>query len=134
MLFTANDSQAVRDRRKQFNDAILAHNARALDQFWTPDIQVSTSANRALIGKEAYRVAFERFFAEPDFITFVRETKTVTFSDDGKIAAEQGEWLGRWKAGNGESRQRGMYLASWRKIAGQWLIQAELYVPLGDGG
>jgi ketosteroid isomerase-like protein len=134
MLFTSTDTQTIRERRKQFNDAILAHDVRALEKFWTPDIQVSTSANRALIGKDAYRAAFERFFGEDDFITFAREPKTITISDDGKTAAEQGEWLGRWRANVGEKRQRGVYLASWRKATGQWLIQSELYVPLGADG
>lgn len=125
-------SAVIRERRRQFNDAIAAHDATSIGAHWLPDIQVSTSSGRPLVGKDEYKHAFERFFADAAFITFTRNTLTVTVSDDGKTAAESGEWVGRWRRPAGEQQQRGAYLASWRLIGGRWLIQAELYVPLGE--
>lgn len=122
----------IREQRRQFNDAITAHDAAAIGAHWLPDIQVSTSSGRPLVGKDEYKRAFERFFADEAFIAFTRNTSTVTVSDDGKTAAESGEWVGRWRRRSGEQQQRGAYLASWRLIGGRWLIQAELYVPLGE--
>lgn len=129
---TRQASTVIREQRRQFNDAIMTHDAAAIGAHWLPDIQVSTSSGRPLVGKDEYKRAFERFFADASFITFTRTTSTVTVSDDGKTAAEAGEWLGRWRRQNGEQQQRGAYLASWRLIGGRWLIQAELYVPLGE--
>lgn len=124
-------SAVIREQRRQFNDAIAAHDGAAIGAHWLPDIQVSTSSGRPLVGKDEYKRAFERFFADDAFITFARNTLTVTVGDDGKTAAESGEWVGRWRRPTGEQQQRGAYLASWRMIGGRWLIQAELYVPLG---
>lgn len=125
-------SAVIRGQRRQFNEAILAHDATAIGAHWLPDIQVSTSSGRPLVGKDEYKRAFERFFADAAFITFARNTLTVTVSDDGKTAAEFGEWVGTWRRPTVEQQQRGAYLASWRLIGGRWLIQAELYVPLGE--
>jgi ketosteroid isomerase-like protein len=132
-MFTNTEAiKTIRAQRAQFNDAILAHDPAAITTHWLPDIQVSTSAGRAIIGRDAYQQAFQGFFADTSFIAFVRETKSVLISEDGKTAAESGEWVGRWRAKQGEQRQHGAYLASWRFVAGRWLIQAELYVPLGS--
>ena len=41
-------------------------------------------------------------------------------------AAESGRWTARW---TGETLG-GTYLAVWRKVTGQWVIESELYVTL----
>ena len=123
------DTQAIREQRRRFNEAIAAHDARRLDACWLADIHISTSAGQPIVGRVAYQQAFERFFADPSFITFIRTPTQITISDDGRTAAEAGEWVGQWR---NAAQQRGQYLASWHKEGGRWLIQAELYVPLGE--
>ena len=46
-------------------------------------------------------------------------------ADDG-CAAEQGRWTARWTG----QESSGTYLAVWRKVTGQWVIESELYVTL----
>jgi hypothetical protein len=41
-------------------------------------------------------------------------------------AAEYGGWVATWR----EVRMAGDYLAVWRKVTGQWVIESELYVTL----
>jgi hypothetical protein len=41
-------------------------------------------------------------------------------------ASERGTWIGRWK----DQTLGGDYLAVWRKVTGQWVIEQELYVTL----
>ena len=124
------EEKAIREQRRLFNEAITAHDARTISATWLPDIQVSPSDGRPMVGREAVQKAFEGFFADPSFIIFVRTPNQVQISEDGTSAAEHGEWVGRWQHAGEISIRRGVYLGSWRKQAGRWLIQAELFVPL----
>lgn len=127
------EAHAIREQRRRFNEAIATRDTRKLDACWHADIHVSTSDHKPLIGRAAYQRAFEEFFAMPNFITFTRAPTQITVSADGRTAAEVGEWDGQWRLpGNDRDIRRGQYLASWRKEGGRWLIQAELYVPLGN--
>jgi len=135
LLFTHNvkrETQAIHEQRRLFNDAITAHDTRNVGACWLPDVQVSTSAGRPLVGREAVQRTFDHFFADPDFITFTRTPTQVLISEDGRTAAESGEWIGYWRAKNGRRIQRGTYLGSWSKRGEQWRLQAELFVPLGE--
>ena len=123
------EAQAIREQRRRFNEAIAAHDARKLDACWMADIHISTSAGQPIVGRAAYQQAFAQFFADAAFITFTRTPTQITLSDDGRTAAEAGEWIGRWR---NATQQRGQYMASWHKEGSRWLIQAELYVPLGE--
>ena len=123
------EAQAIREQRHRFNEAIAAHDAHKLDTCWLADIHISTSAGQPIVGRAAYQQAFAQFFADPAFITFTRTPTQITLSDDGRTAAEAGEWVGRWR---NAPQQRGQYMASWHKEGSRWLIQAELYVPLGE--
>jgi uncharacterized protein (TIGR02246 family) len=135
LLLTLNvkrETHAIHEQRRLFNEAIAAHDPRKVGACWLPDVQVSTSAGRPLVGREAVQRAFEQFFADDTFITFTRTPTQVSFSTDGTIAAETGEWVGLWrvKSAGEPHAQRGTYLGSWRKRGDVWLLQAELFVPL----
>ena len=45
---------------------------------------------------------------------------------EGQRAAEAGRWVAQHSAGE----TSGTYLACWRKVTGQWVIEAELFVTL----
>ena len=65
--------------------------------------------------------------ADPGFVAYERTTETVALADDGLRAAETGRWVGRWTGGIEVS---GVYMAAWRAIHGQWVLERELYVTL----
>ena len=46
---------------------------------------------------------------------------------DGSRAAERGRWVGTWKDA---PEQSGTYLATWKRVTGQWIIENELFVTL----
>jgi hypothetical protein len=52
----------------------------------------------------------------------VRTTQRVDVDAAGERAAEHGHWVG--------AVQSGSYLAVWRRVTGQWVIESELYVTL----
>jgi hypothetical protein len=71
--------------------------------------------------------AFAAQFADPDFITYERTTASVELDQDEARAAEAGRWVASWR---GAPVLTGAYLAVWRKVTGQWIIESELYVTL----
>jgi|SRR5215217_1265012 len=123
---------AVRARRKLTNKIIAAHDAARLRPFLAADVQMTTGDGTLILGADALVEAFAGQFADPAFVTYVRETETVELDQAGARAAESGRWTAFWKGDAGA--MGGRYLAVWRKVTGQWVIEAELYVTLSDGG
>lgn len=120
---------AIRELRSRFNDAIAAHDAERIGECWAPDLHVGTSAGAPLVGREQVRRAFEQFFADPDFLRFVRTPDRILIGEDGRTAAEQGAWTGHWRSSRVQS---GLYLAAWHKAGRYWKLASELYVPLSE--
>lgn len=117
---------AVRARRKLTNRIIASHDAARLRPFVDAHVTMITGDGALILGAEAVIQAFASQFADPDFITYLRETERVEIDQDGARAAEHGRWTGTWKG----SSLTGTYLAAWKKNLGQWVIEAELYVSL----
>ena len=69
-----------------------------------------------------------QFTNRPDTV-YVRRSTTIDVYPAWNVASERGEWTGRWTEPDGTLEIGGTYLAQWRKTDGQWLIQAELFVP-----
>lgn len=118
---------AVLARRRLTNKFIAAHEAARLKPFFAADARVIAGDGSLILGAEAILSAFAAQFAEPGFIAYVRTPASVEVDQSGERAAEAGRWVGSWKTGGEMS---GTYLAAWRKIIGQWVIETELYVTL----
>ena len=71
--------------------------------------------------------AFASQFADKGFIAYVRTTEQIDLDASGNRAAERGRWVGSWKDA---AEQSGTYLATWKKVTGQWVIENELFVTL----
>ena len=57
-----------------------------------------------------------------------------TSTRPGRSPRSAGEWIGTWTEPDGKLEIGGTYQAQWRKVDGQWLIQAELVVPARCAG
>ena len=125
---TAPDD-AIRARRRLTNKLIAAHDAARLKPFFAPDATLTPGGGTPILGAQAIVAAFADQFADPEFQTYIRTPQTVEIAAAGDHAAESGTWVAQWKAGE----LSGRYLASWRKVTGQWLIDNELYVTLSEG-
>ncbi len=117
---------AIRARRKLTNKLIAAHEAARLRPFFTPDVKLVVGDGGLILGVDAVVEAFAGQFADPVFVTYLRETERVDLDAAGLRAAEGGRWTARW---TGETLG-GTYLAVWRRVTGQWVIESELYVTL----
>ena len=117
---------AIRARRKLTNRLIAAHEALRLRPFFAVDVKLIVGDGGLILGAEAVIEALAGQFRDPAFQTYVRLTDAVTLDSAGGRAAETGRWTAHWTAMD----MAGTYLAVWRKITGQWVIESELYVTL----
>lgn len=123
------DGASIRAARARSNAAIAKHDLAGVAAHWMPDIHIVTSTSAQGTGREinARRMA-EQFKRRPDTV-YVRTPSAVEVMSPWDVASERGEWTGRWTETDGVVEIGGTYLAQWRKLAGVWLIQAELFVP-----
>lgn len=129
-----DDSAMIRSARATSNAAIARHDAAAAVAVVREDVQVIASGGTLVPDRLAMRAAFERSFADPNFVTFVRTPQQIEVARDRTTAAEQGQWTGRWKTPCGPRLVTGRYLARWAKSAAGWQIAAELFIPLRQTG
>jgi len=117
---------AVRARRRLTNKLIAAHDAARLRPFFAQDVKLIVGDGELILGVDAVIQAFAAQFADPQFVAYVRDPETVQPDAQAGRVAEHGRWIGRWR----DHEMGGTYLAVWRKITGQWVIESELYVTL----
>jgi Domain of unknown function (DUF4440) len=114
---------AIAARRRLTNKLIAAKAASRLRPFFAADAQLIPGGGGLILGADAIVEAFAAQFREPGFVAYVRTPDRIEFDTQGERAAETGRWTG-----NGMS---GAYMAAWRKVTGQWVIESELFVTLG---
>ncbi len=121
---------AIRMQRAAFNRALADKDLSAIGPLLAPEaILVTGSDSGVITGRKAQLVAWKREFASPERIVYVRMPTSITASPVEPIAMEQGEW----KAVAVETQEpaaSGIYSAKWRKLNGEWLIEAEIFVTL----
>jgi len=113
---------AILARRRLTNKFIAEKQALRLKPFFASDASVIPGGGGLILGADAIVAAFAEQFSDRGFVAYVRTPDTVEVNAAGDGAAETGRWTG-----NGQS---GAYMAAWRKITGQWVIDAELFVTL----
>jgi ketosteroid isomerase-like protein len=126
-MATTPAETAVRARRKLTNRLIAEHQAQRLKPFFTDDAVVIVGDGELILGAASVIAAFAAQFRDPDFVAFERIAEAVEIAEAGSRAAERGRWTGRWK---GRPDICGTYMAAWRTVHGQWVIERELYVTL----
>jgi ketosteroid isomerase-like protein len=128
------DEKLIRDARARSNAAIAAHDSPAMARELMENFHIVSSTSAQTAGRQAHQVSMaEQFGRRPDVI-YVRKPITIDVNPRWAVASERGEWTGGWTEPDGKMTIGGTYLAQWRKINGQWLIQAELYVPTHCAG
>lgn len=118
---------AIAARRKLTNKLIAAKDAARLRPFFDPRVTLIAGDGSLLLGAEDVLAAFAGQFADQSFVAYVRTTEQIDLDASGNRAAERGRWVGCWKDA---AEQSGTYLATWKKVTGQWVIENELFVTL----
>ncbi len=122
------DEQMIRDARARSNAAIAAHDPAGIASVWMEDVHVVTSTSTQAAGREVNRQRMARQFANRPDTIYVRQPSSIDVYLPWAVASERGEWTGRWTEPDGALAIGGTYLVQWRKVGGEWFIQAELYV------
>lgn len=117
---------AIRARRKLTNRLIAAHDAPRMRPFFAADVKLIVGDGGLILGVDAVIEAFAGQLSDPAFGTYLRKTERVDLDAAGARAAETGRWTATWSS----ETMTGTYLAVWRKVTGQWVIESELYVTL----
>lgn len=119
---------AIRLARAAFNRALAEADLSAIGPLLSPDVVMITGTDSAVIaGRKAQLLAWKREFAAKERMIYTRTPQTVTISPIEPIAMELGGWQG---VVGGVTQASGSYSAKWREAAGQWVIEAEIYVTL----
>jgi len=121
---------AIRARRRLTNKLIAAHQAGRLRPFLDPQVKMIVGDGGLITGADAVIAAFEAQFRDPAFVAYERTPERVEVDRDGLRAAESGRWVGSWR----QARMTGVYLAAWRKVTGQWVIESETFVTMDGEG
>lgn len=124
-----NDAQVIRAVRSRSNAAIAAHDAAGMARAWMENVHIVSSTSAQTAGRAANQLRMAQQFGNHPDTVYVRRPTTIDVYPPWSVASERGEWTGTWTEPDGKFDIGGTYLAQWRKVDGQWLIQAELYVP-----
>ncbi len=125
----SGDESLIREARARSNRAIAAHDLAAIAREWAADLHVVSSTSAQTAGRDANRERMATQFKNRPDTVYVRTPTAIAVNPAWAVASERGEWTGRWTEPDGKLEIGGTYQAQWRKIEGQWLIQAELFVP-----
>jgi uncharacterized protein (TIGR02246 family) len=125
----SSEEQLIRDARARSNKAIAAHDLTGIAALWMHDVHIVTSTSAQATGREPNQERMAQQFARRPDTVYVRQPIAIEVYSPWNVAAERGEWTGRWTEADGALEIRGTYLAQWRKVDGAWLIQAEVFVP-----
>lgn len=118
---------AIRARRAAFNRAIANADPTGIGAFLARDCVMVTGSDSAVIaGRLAQVKVWKREFAAPVRAVYRRTPAGVAVSSAEPLAME----TGRWDCGP-DGGPHGTYAAKWREVAGEWVIEAEVFVTLG---
>jgi ketosteroid isomerase-like protein len=123
------DEQLIRAARARSNAAIAAHDTAAIARVWMENVHIVTSTSAQATGRQANGERMSRQFASRPDTVYVRQPSAIEVYPAWSVASERGDWTGKWTEPDGVVEIGGTYHAQWRKVDGQWLIQAELFVP-----
>ena len=117
------EADLIRESRENSNTAILRHDVPGISRYWMDDIIVISGEGGQYVGKKLLVKVFQEMFADEPPV-FERIPAEVIVGENGLLAWESGQW--HYKT----APFRGKYSAMWRKVAGRWLLQSELFVSL----
>jgi hypothetical protein len=121
----------IRKERERFNIAIETRAVETIRTLLAPEYHIITGRNEQSHGanREAQRWA-ERFRSDPT-VAYRRTPREVTINEDWGLAEELGNWRGTYTTEGVLVHTSGVYAAKWqRSVAGQWLLQAELFTTV----
>jgi ketosteroid isomerase-like protein len=119
------DVDIIKSSRLASNTAIARHDIDGMSKYWLPDFVQTIGKGTSLTGKDTIISAWKKLFSTNSKVLYVHSPIDITIGNNGIMAWETGTWTAKNSYSNG-----GNYSAMWRKIDGEWKLQAELFVSL----
>lgn len=118
-----SEELTIREARLDSNACIANKDVAGVAKYWLPDfVQVAGDGSHTR-GKQQIAADWKYMFSKSSPL-FERLPELIRISESGDLAWETGIW--NYKT----APFYGNYSAMWRKVAGKWLTQCELYVSL----
>lgn len=118
----------IRARRAAFNRAIADRDVESIGFLLARDCVMLTGTDSAVIaGRMAQMKVWRQEFRHNAGTIYVRMPESVAVSPVEPIAMEHGRWHGA-AIGSDQAQASGTYAAKWREVAGEWVIEAEIFV------
>ena len=128
------DAEAIRLARKELNEALASRNLERYASYWTKDATVVWASGELRTGIDDNWKRLAGTFADPHF-SGKRNPEKIEVAKGALSASESGDWIWTFGLKDGAvATYRGRYLIMWRRDAGQWRIQSELYVTTSCSG
>jgi methionine-rich copper-binding protein CopC len=121
---------AIRMRRAAFNHALAHADLSAIGPILASQAILVTGTDSAILsGRKAQLLAWKREFAATNRTVYVRTPDTIVASSVEPIDMEHGHWQAI-RAGEAASLAAGSYVAKWREVGADWVLEAEIYLTL----
>lgn len=121
------DVVALLAARAAFNHAIAVADADAIRAVLTADvILISGTDSSSILGRDAQVKVWKEDFDAKHRVVYVRDAACVSISPLAPIALESGEWRGV-STEPPQDKVAGRYAAKWRRTAGGWQLEAEIF-------
>jgi len=124
----------IRYARQTFNQAIADKDITAIRNILTENAILITGTDSTIFSsREAQLSIWREDFADDNRLIFIRNTTCIKPSSLYPIAQELGSWTGQQDAKTSDTIS-GLYTAKWRKVDGDWRIEAETFVTTACTG
>ncbi|MDZ4707488.1 MAG: nuclear transport factor 2 family protein [Saprospiraceae bacterium] len=119
------DIATIKTLRKASNESISKRDADGMSRFYAEDFVLIRGNGSQLTGKDNMVTTWQEMFMTNPDVSFERNPTEFKIHDQNLMAWETGTWIGINTYSKG-----GNYSAMWRKMGGEWKLQAELFVAL----
>ena len=120
-----DDVATIKVSRAASNAAIARHDIDGMSKYWLKDFVQTIGKGTTMTGSDNVINAWKELFKVNSTVSYVRTPTEIIVGDNGIMAWETGTWTAQNSYSKG-----GNYSAMWRKIDGEWKLQAELFVSL----
>ena len=127
-LAPTDSGASVRDARRRWNAALVAHDSGALARL-VEDGAVHVSVRFTHIGKSTFLAQFlTAMTVRPKFqLTYRSERVSACERPTCEMATEYGTWSETWLETGEPTEVSGTYYAIWRRHRDLWQIQSEIF-------
>lgn len=120
---TTADEQAIRDLVTAWNGYLTAKNDSALAALYAADAVLMPPNMPRVTGAENVRAFWAQIWPLNATLTLTPASVKVA----GALAIEEGNWTWSAPTPEGEQKDNGKYLVTWRKQDGQWKVVQDIW-------